>query len=207
MKKIVLIGGGGHCNSVLDTLLELKLYDEIVITDAQMSVGQSIHGCRIIGNDSILPELKKDGFEYAFITVGGGEYPNKRVQPTKYVSDLGFKIPSIIDYSAKISKSAVIGCGVFVGKNAIVNAEAKIGNHCIINTGAIVEHECEIGEFSHISVGTILCGKVKVGSNTFVGAGSTVIHNKTIGSNVVVGANSTVIGDIISGNKVFGIVK
>ena len=30
--KIVLIGGGGHCKSVLDSILRTCNYDEIVIT-------------------------------------------------------------------------------------------------------------------------------------------------------------------------------
>ena len=41
-KKIVLIEAGGHCKSVLNTLLRNNEYDEVVITDHAVKAGTRI---------------------------------------------------------------------------------------------------------------------------------------------------------------------
>ena len=70
MKKLVLIGGGGHCKSVIDTIKRLETYDEIVITDPCFPGCREILDIKIAGNDDALAELKRAGFDEAFITVG-----------------------------------------------------------------------------------------------------------------------------------------
>lgn len=191
-RKLVLIGGGGHCKSVLDAALKTKQYDEIVITDPDISTGTIILGCEVVGNDEMLPALKERGFAEAFVTVGSIENSKARMKLAEMAKTIGFVFPIIMDPSASVSDHASVGAGTFIGKNSVINSEAVTGEHCIINTGSIVEHECVIGHFSHISVGTVLCGNVIVGDNSFVGAGSTVIQGMKIGCNSIVGAGALV---------------
>lgn len=207
MRKIVLIGGGGHCISVLDCILSSKEYDEIVIVDANAKSNSKILGCPVVGDDSLLPELHKSGFKYAFITVGAIKSTKIRRNLYELAHSLGFEFPVIADPSSIVSKYSNIGAGTFIGKRAIINAKATIGEQCIINTGAIVEHECSIGAFSHISVGAILCGNCIIGSDSFIGAGSTVIQGKTTGNNVLIGAGSTVLCNIDNNVIASGLVR
>lgn len=204
--KVVLIGGGGHCKSVLDAANRMNVFDEIVITDPKMEKGDTILECKVVGTDYELEKLRSRGFDCAFITVGSVGTSLLRKQLADKLIALKFSFPIIVDPSATVSKSAIIGSGTFIGKNVVVNADVNIGAHCIINTGAIIEHECSVGDFSHISVGSILCGKVKVGKNSFIGAGSTVIQCLHIGNNVVIGANSTVLKNVEDSMKYYGIV-
>ncbi len=206
--KLVLIGGGGHCKSVLDSAIRMKTFEfeKIVITDPTIPSGTFIMGCEVVGTDDCLGDLHNDGFEYAFITVGSVRTNPLREKLAKKVEAIGFKYPIIIDSSAIVAESSVIGRGSFIGKNVIVNADTKIGQHCIINTGSIIEHECVIDDYAHISVGSIVCGEVTVGRNSFIGAGSTVIQCLHIGDNVVIGANSTVLADVEDNMKYYGIV-
>lgn len=206
-KNLVLLGGGGHCKSVLDTLLKTNEYSEIVITDPHISIGSEIMGCKVVGDDRMLPQLYENGFTHAFITTGSIGYSNPRAKLVHMAEAIGFDFPIVIDPSAVIADEVTIGSGTYVGKNAIINSEAKIGNHCIINTGAIIEHESEIGDFCHISTGSILCGGVTVGKDSFIGAGTTVIQCVTIGSNAVVGAGSTVLSDVEDHVRTYGVVR
>lgn len=196
MKKLVLIGGGGHCKSVLDAVLRRSEYSEIVITDPEITEGTKICGCRVVGTDEALPNLLNWGFEHAFITVGSITNPSIRIKLVDKAKALGFIFPVIVDPSAIISDYSQIGNGTFIGKNAVINADTTIGKHCIINTGCIIEHECRVGDFTHISVGSILCGNVRVGKESFIGAGATVIQGIKIGNHTVVGANSIVLTDV-----------
>lgn len=206
-KKLVLLGGGGHCKSVLDALIRSYEYEDIVITDPDIEAGTTILGYKVIGTDDMLPELYSRGFQYAFITVGDLGNSRIRKKLSELTFNIGFTFPVITDPSAGISQTASIGGGTFVGKNAVINAECNVGRHCIINTGAIIEHECEVGDFTHVSVGAIICGNCKIGEESFIGAGSTVIQGIKIGDNAIVGANSTVLSSIENYMKVYGIVK
>lgn len=206
-KKLVLIGGGGHCKSVLDTALSSGDFAEIVITDSKLPKGVKILECPVIGTDDSLPLLKNQGFTYAFITVGSIKDTTLRKSLVEKTENLGFDFPIIIDSSAIISKHVQIEKGTFIGKNVVINADAKIGKHCIINTGSIIEHNSVIGPFTHVAVGAILCGDVQIGHDSFIGAGATIIQGKKIGDYVTIGAGSTVLGNIQSGEIQKGIIK
>ena len=206
LKKLVLIGGGGHCKSVIDSALAMNIYDEIVITDATIPAGSKVMGCDLAGTDEVLSGLRDKGFDHAFITVGSIKSATLRKELVKKANELGFEFPVICDPSANVSSYASIGEGTFIGKNAVINAEAKVGAHCIINTGAIVEHECMIGDLTHISVGTVVCGDCHIGSESFIGAGSTVIQCVNIGDNVIIGAGSTILHDLESDKSYCGVV-
>ncbi len=202
-RPLVLIGGGGHCKSVLDAALAMKTFSEIVITDPALPIGlELLNSCKVVGTDDLLPKLRNDGFNLAFITVGNVGVSPLRRKLAAMAKELGFEFPVIIDPTATVSSTAQVGVGTFIGKNAVINAEAKIGSHCIINTGVIIEHECSVGNYSHVSVGAVLCGNSHVGSECFIGAGSTVIQGVKIGSRIIVGANSTVLTDITNDNNI-----
>lgn len=205
--KLVLIGGGGHCKSVIDAAFRMKIFSDIVITDPAIPIGTKIMGCEVVGADDCLEKLKDSGYGYAFITVGAVMITSLREQLADKAVGINFRFPTIIDPSAIVSDTAVIGEGSFVGKNVVVNSEVKIGRHCIINSGAIIEHECIIGDFSHVSVGAIMCGETEVGRNSLIGAGSTIIQSIHVGNNVLVGANSTVLTDVEDNQKCYGIVR
>ena len=206
-KRLVLIGAGGHMKSVLDSALRSNEYKEIVITDPRLIPGTEILGCRVVGTDDILKQMKRAGFEYAFVSVGSIKDTSLRRRLADNIEQIGFKIPIIIDPSAIIAESAVIGEGSFVGKGVIVNTDAKIGRYCIINSGSIIEHECCIGDFSHVAVGSTLCGDVFIDNDCLIGSGSVVIQGLRIGKNCIIGANSTVLTDVEDRMKVYGIIK
>ncbi|MCI9024380.1 MAG: acetyltransferase [Dorea sp.] len=205
---LVLVGGGGHCKSVLDTVICTKHYDKVYISDPDLSPGTKLldHAV-VVGGDECLLTLYEEGVKEAFVSVGFVKPSLLRSRLFSSLIDIGFHVPNIIDPSAVISVNAVLGTGIFVGKTAIVNADVRIGNCSIINTGAIVEHECDIGAFTHISVNTTLCGQVAVGDYSFIGAGSTVIQGIKIGSNVIIGAGSVVLRDVEDGEMAVGVIK
>lgn len=195
-KKLVLLGGGGHCKSVLDTLHKTKEYSEIVITDPNLPAGTEVMGGKVVGDDSVLPNLYVEGFTNAVITAGDVGKPNPRAKLVEMAQNIGFHFPCIIDPTAQVSPSAQIGDGTFIGKNAIINIGAQIGNHCIINTAAIIEHEATIGALTHVASGAIVLGEVTIGHRCFIGAGSTIVQCANLGHDVKIGAGAVVNHDI-----------
>lgn len=110
----------------------------------------------------------------------------------------------LIDPSARVSPTAVIGLSTYVGKNACVNALCQIGKGVIVNTSAVVEHECRIGDFSHVAPNATLCGNVTVGKMTFIGAGSIVKQGVRIGDNCTIGAGAIVLKNVATGETWVG---
>lgn len=201
-KNILLIGGGGHCRSVLDCLISMEEYSEIGIVDKDQSA--SVLGISVVGNDGDLSGLLHDGWASAFITVGSIGSTVVRRRLYYLIKDLGFQIPTVIDPTAIIADKVEIKEGTFIGKRAVVNSGSKIGSYAIINTGSIVEHDCCIGDFTHVSPGTTICGQVVIGNDTHIGAGAVVRQGLSIGNNTMIGVGSVVVKNIPGHVKAYG---
>ncbi len=200
-RKLLLVGGGGHCHSVLDSVISSDSYEEIGIVDNTIG---SYLGINVVGNDDDIPALMRDGWSDAFVTVGSVGDSETRRRLYKMIKQYGLNIPTIIDPTAIIGKAVDIKEGTYIGKRVVVNTGSVIDVCSIINTGAIVEHDCEIGPFSHISPGTTLCGQVKVGADSHIGAGSVVKQLVEIGNDTLIGAGSVVVNNIPDNVKAYG---
>lgn len=207
VRRIVLIGGGGHCRSVLDAIRRMGCYGEVAVTDPDFQKRTGFLGIEAYPTDDVLPELKRRGFAEAFVCVGSVKNTRIRERLYQMALDIGFCISNVVDPSAVVSEDVRLGRGIFIGKGAIVNAGSHIGDMAIVNTGALVEHGCFIGEFSHIAAGAVLCGDVRTGGHVLIGAGATVIQGVSVGNHAIVGAGSTVLRDVEEGAVAVGIVK
>jgi sugar O-acyltransferase (sialic acid O-acetyltransferase NeuD family) len=201
--KIILLGGGGHCKSVLSAI-DRSAYVDIIIVDRPGMVGQVIDGIPVAATDDDLPDLLARGYTQAIITLGSVSANHKRRKLYDLLTDLGFTLATVVDPSATVAATATLGAGVFVGKGAIINAGAIIGSQAIINTGAIVEHDCQIGEFVHLAPGVVLCGMVTIEADVHIGAGSCVMQERHIGTHTTIGMGSVVVRDIPANCVAFG---
>lgn len=202
--SVLLIGGGGHAKSVIDTLIHSKELDAVGIIDVKEKVGEEISGIKVIGTDDDLTTYYAKGIRYAFVSLGSIGIPDARIKLYHKLRTIGFSFPNIIDPTAILAENIQFGVGNFIGKGVIVNTATTIGNHCIINTGSIVEHDCNIESFVHLGPRSVLCGGVQIGENTHIGAGTTIIQYKKIGNNSIIGAGSLVNKNIPEYQKAYG---
>ncbi|MFA9376162.1 MAG: acetyltransferase [Lachnotalea sp.] len=203
-KKLIIIGGGSHAESMIDTINSMGVYKIVGIIDTKEKQNTYVSGVKIIGEDKDLEYYYYLGIRNAAIAIGSIGKIEPRLRKYKACKKIGYQFPNIIDNSAKVSKDVVMGEGNFIGKGSIINTKVRIGNACIINTGAIIEHGGVIESFVHIAPGSVLCGNVRVEKNTHIGAHSTIIQNVAIGQGTMVGAGSLVLKDIPSNRLVFG---
>jgi len=169
MKEIILVGGGGHCKSVIDVIEQEAKYNIVGIIDKKELIGNEVLGYKVIGCDDDLAVLKGK-FQYALVTVGHVKSNALRV---KLLQELGFELPTFISPLAYVSKHAFIDEGTIIMHHALVNANAKIGKNCIINTKALIEHDCVVEDNCHISTASVINGGVEVKSNSFYGSNAT----------------------------------
>jgi len=171
MKEILLIGGGGHCKSVVDVVEQENKYTIAGIIDKKELLGQEILGYKVIGCDDDLEELYKN-YKYAVVTVGQIRTNDVRVKLFNKLKNIGYILPTIISPLAYVSKHSSVKEGTVVMHQVLINTNVKIGKNCIINTKVLVEHDCIVKDNCHISTGAILNGGVVVKENTFFGSNS-----------------------------------
>lgn len=190
MKSLILIGGGGHCKSVIE-VAESAGYEIKGILDMPDEVGKEVlPDHKVIGTDDEIPQFVEE-CDFV-ITVGFIKNPALRIKLYNKVKAAGGRLATIIASTAHVSKYAELGEGTVIMHHAFVNAGAKIGDNCIINTFVNIEHDAEVGNQCHISTGTMVNGECKIGENCFIGSQSVCANCIEIASDIIVGAGSVV---------------
>ncbi len=200
--NLILLGGGGHCKSVIEAIQSDEQFNIIGILDAK-NLHSKILEIPVIGDDSIIQDLVNQHYQF-LITLGNIGSPETRIKLFEHIKSLNGLMASIISPSAIVSINSKIGEGTIIMQQALINAEAEIGNNCIINSKVLVEHETKIGHHVHIATGAIVNGQCSIGNNCFIGSGSVIGNNITIADNVTIGAGSVVTKNIKEAGIYYG---
>lgn len=190
-QTLILLGGGGHCKSVIDVIESTELYEIEGILDVSEKIGLSVLGYPIIGTEDLIQKLSKTNTHF-LVTVGQIKTPQIRENLFNKLLENHTKIATIIAPTALVSKHAVIEKGTIVMHRATINAGVIIGRNNIINTASNIEHDVKIGDHCHISTGAIINGHCSIGSGVFVGSNSTLVQGVQIVDDVVIGAGTLV---------------
>lgn len=192
-KPLILVGGGGHCKSVLEAA-ESAGYSILGVLDMPEEVGKEILSTKVIGTDDDIPAYV-DKAEFV-ITVGFIKNPAIRIKLYNKIKEADGILATVVASTAYVSKYAEIGEGTVVLHQAFVNAGAKVGKNVILNTATNIEHDAVIGDHCHISTGTMVNGEAQIGDATFIGSQSIVNQCLKICGRVVVASGSVVHKDI-----------
>ena len=201
IRPLVLVGGGGHCKSVIEAA-ESAGYSILGVLDMPENIGKEIFSTKVIGTDDDIPKYV-DKAEF-IITVGFITNPATRIKLYNRIKVVGGKLATIIASTAYVSKYATISEGTVIMHHAFVNAGAKVGKNVIINSFACIEHDSTIGDHCHISTGAIVNGGCVVGENVFIGSQSVLANNAVVGNNIIISAGSFVKNSITKQGLYFG---
>ena len=200
LKKLIIIGAGGHGRVVADCALATGQYQDIRFLDDCYPERKDNALWSVIGT---VKEFKQYIDEAVFIVAFGNNKLREQVQSQLKAANA--TVVSIIHPRSIVSSHAHIGLGVVVCANATINIGATIDDGCIINTASTIEHDCNIGEFVHISPNSALAGGVTIGEHSWLGINSTVIECLTIAPNTQVGAGAVVISNTEEDSLYLGI--
>jgi len=194
MFDLVLIGGGGHCNSVIDVISNAGDYRIKCIVEKKREDLVERNYPYVFGDEKML-EYIKIGVKF-FITIGQIKSPAPRERVFKLIDQNGGEFATIRSKHAYVSQASQIGEGTFIGNGAIVNCNVDIGKNCIINTKALLEHDVSVGSHCHISTSAVVNGSVQIGNRVFVGSGAVINNNVKIGGGSIIGAGAVVKHDV-----------
>ena len=193
MKRVVGLGAGGHAKVVVEILHLVGGYEVVGLLDPKQELWNTeVLGIPVLGDDSLLPELYKDGVRHAFIGLGtvGDTLPRRQLY--EKARSQGFQVVQAIHPQAILSPSVEIGRGPTIMAGAVINANTRLGDNVVVNTGAIIEHDCTIGDHVHIATGARLASTVHVDEGAHIGVGASVRQCIRIGRNAIVGAGAVV---------------
>ena len=198
MKKISIIGAGGHTRSSINILK--KHYADAVFSVYDESFNpqkiELIAGIELKGN---LEDI--DDKSLIFLSVGDNLKREKLFK--KYNNQI---ITNNLFHTTSYTEEPIkIGISNQILANAYINSYVEIKDNNIINTSVIIEHEVKIGSHNHIAIGAKICGRCEIGSRCMIGANATIIDSVKICDDVVIGAGSVVTKDITNPGTYVGV--
>lgn len=205
MKKLILLGGGGHARVLIDLIRGCNEYDIAGILDPQIEKGTEVLGIIVLGSDDMLSELFAKGIKNICIAVGSIKDNNKRWMLYDKAKQSGYSVPTLIHPEAVVAKDLQFSEGVQIMAGAVIQIGSSISENTIINTGAVVDHDNKVGRHVHICPGAVVSGGCIIEDGAFIGAGATVIQGIRIGKNAIVAAGSVVINDVPDNSTVIGV--
>jgi sugar O-acyltransferase (sialic acid O-acetyltransferase NeuD family) len=198
MKKIAIIGAGGHARVVYDIILKQQQFE------VEAFFALSPQEDQFLGHPLLEQELLYDHTLAAGVVAIGDNWI--RAQVVKKILDqrAGFEFITAIHPSASIGYRAKVGPGTVVMPQVVVGPGTHVGSHCILNTSSAIDHDGRMEDYSSIAPGATLGGNVEVGEFSAISLGAQIIHGKRVGEHSVVGAGATVVQDIPSFKVAYG---
>lgn len=196
---LYLIGAGGHCLVVLDTLLcgGAERSSVVVLDDNLQRKGADILGGPVSPFD-----LDRLAGARVHVSIGSNV---ARAAVFARLDQAGARFEAIIHPAATAAPSATIGAGSFIAAGAIVAPMARCGRGAIVNHGAIIDHESVIGDFVHVAPGVTLAGRVRVGDRCLIGAGANLLPGIEVGDDVTIGAGAVAIANLPTAGTYAGV--
>ena len=200
MKRLLIIGAGGHGKVVADAAL-LSDWDRVTFLDDRAGTLVEVLGLTVIGQVRPLREHAA-AFDAAVVAIGAAA---RRLELQDECVAAGLSIATIIHPSASVSRFATLGPGCVVFAQAAINPGTTLGRAGIVNTAATIDHDCRLGDGVHLSPGAHLGGDVVVGDRTWVGIGAVVRQGIEIGHDSIVGAGAAVVAPVPPYTTVVGV--
>ncbi len=205
-EQVVGLGAGGHAKVLIEILRARDCFNLVGLLDSDPGLKDKlVMGLPVLGDDSMLPSLKKNGVRRFFVGVGSVGDASERKRMYEKGLALGMEPVSSIHPSAIISPSVELGNGSMIMAGVVISSCVKLGDNVIVNTGAVVDHDCCLGDHVHVATGARLSGTVRVGAGAHIGAGAVIRQNINIGDGAVVGAGAAVVRDVAANEVVVGV--
>ena len=111
---------------------------------------------------------------------------------------------SVVDPTAIVASSAVLGAGSYINAGAVIGAAARFGDFAIVNRAASIGHHVEAGNFVSVGPGATVAGLVKLGDGVMLGAGAVVLPEVAIGAGSIIAAGAVVTRNVAAGGVAVG---
>lgn len=184
MKKIIIVGSGGHGAELSDYIqynervTNVREFEIIgYLDDNPVNYSNYKFGAPLIGgvrNHQIRPDV-----EYL---MGIANLTYRKLFVDQYTS-AGARFISLVHHTAYISDSASLGKGVVIGPMVNLGPNSVIGDYTMLNSRCSMGHDTKVGEFNFISPNVCFSGFTEIGDGNLFGINSATIPGIKVGNN------------------------
>ena len=207
MKRVVIIGAGGHARDTAWHAREVNAqtpsFDVLgfVVSDLAR-LGP--HDSPVLGDESWIARHRQqiDG-----LILGIGN-PRVRAQVAARLQDRFPELdwPTIVHPSALLDwDTAEIGRGVLLGAGVIGTVNVRIEDFAVLNPSVTLGHEAVVGACSVMNHASGLSGGTTIEREVLVGTGARVLQYRRVGARARIGAGAVVTKDVPAGETWVGV--
>jgi sugar O-acyltransferase (sialic acid O-acetyltransferase NeuD family) len=193
--NLLVYCSGGFGKEVIDIARRLnKAYlrwDRIAFIDDTRD-SETHYGCPVFQFETACDHFADYETE---AVIANGE-PSVRSALLEKLDAANLRLATLIDPSAVVSETALIGAGSIVFPGCFISSMAKLGRNVAIVAGSMVGHDTIVGDNCVISGHVNIGGGCIVGSESYLGMGTQIKQQTSIGRGAVVGMGSVVFADI-----------
>lgn len=190
MKRLLIVGAGGHGRSVAEAVLAAGKYELVGFVDDAASDLQHVWDLPVFGATVDLANYRE--YADAAIVAIGSNRLREELQQRLYAA--GFELATVVHPKAIVSPRAVVGAGCAIMAGAIVGTEAHLGTGVIVNCGVVVDHHCRVEDFGHLGVNAGMAGGAVLGRGAWMQAGSVLGYDVKIEAGVVLAPGTALSG-------------
>jgi|SRR5690554_3439142 len=206
MKKVILVGTGGHAAEVREYIYYHNRVkpDEPIEILGFLDVDDTLHKKYQYTEPYLgTAEDHQVNVEAAYMfCFGNMVYKQELV--ARYRAE-GASFLTFIHPTALIAESSKIGKGVLISHNASVGPMVEIGDFNILNSRCTIGHDTVLGDYNFISPQVSLSGNTTVGSYNMFGVNSATIPGVSMGDNNTIGAGSIITKDFKDDGVIVGV--
>lgn len=197
MKRIAIIGAGGHGREQLDLIAALAAAGEAVrvegfVVDAELAPPErQVRGLPVLGGLDWLEAHRRDVL--AVCAIGGSA---ARAGVIARLAGCDVRFERLVHPTASVASSVRLGEGAIVCAGAVLTSDVVLGAHVHVGIGGLVSHDCIVGDFASLAPGVRLAGAVRIGAGAWLGVGTVVRDRATIGAWSITGAGTVVLDDV-----------
>lgn len=203
-RSVILLGAGDHGFVMMAVLRRLGREVRCVLDDDPAKRGAVLAGVTVAGPVELVGEHDPAAVDLVN-GVGSAGLPAVRRAVFERWAGAGYRFATVIDPSAVVVEPVMFADGVQVMAGAVIGPGVSLGANVLVNTRGSVDHHAVVGAHSHLAPGVTLSGQVVVGEGCHLGTGASVIQGRQIGDGALVAAGAVVTEDVAAGAVVAGV--
>lgn len=188
MKRLLIVGAGGHGRSVAEAVLAAGVFQLAGFLDDAAPDGCRVWDWPVLGSTAELANGRQHA-DAAIVAIGNNCL-REELHQRLYAA--GFELATVVHPKAIVSPRACIGLGSAIMAGAIVGTGAQLGAGVIVNCGAVVDHDCRVDDFGHLGVNAAMAGGSVLGRGAWMQAGSVLGYGAMVEAGVVLGPGEAV---------------
>lgn len=159
----------------------MNIYTEISFLDDQ-HINEYINDCPVIGS---IDEMSSYYIEYEniFIAIGNNQLRKKLIQQAELI---GYTIINLISHNSVVSDFALLGQGIVIFPNVVIEANAKIGDGCIISSNTTINHDAIVEAYALVYCQSVIRPNVLIKSLCIIGNHCTIKTNTIVNKGTVI---------------------